>query len=261
MSQSSNRALAKGSVKLSGFLPGQSYWLSLLLTDTCTLYMMVVLGLGSKTLLAALQGSGLADAAATSGGRLQMLQMQLPRLDTPLRSLVPAALQQQGVSFDVLAVWRCTTGGEQQQQQQALYIQVDGRQGKEAAGTAMLRVYNSTTGLLAVAGPSRAGSAASSRDAAADGAAADGSSIKGLSGVLAIMPLLSSSQGELSWPQGHQVSRVEDVGMWGAFPKRFMACGLKMTFQCFEMGNISKAATCIIAQQCSRGCLTSCSAG
>lgn len=217
LNQASQRAVARGSLRLSGLLPGQHYSLALALTDTCTLYMTVVLGLGVSTLLAALQGPGLAAAAAASAGKLQLAQVGLPLLDRPLESLLKPAMLQQGAAVEVLAVWKGTTGStpgvqqqKQEQQPQPLQIQVDGREGSEAAGAAALRQHNSSTGLLAVGGPSRAGSATSSRD----GGAADSSSniLKGLSGVLAVMPIFSSEQQEALWPQEHQVGRALGAG-------------------------------------------------
>jgi hypothetical protein len=207
LSQSTNRALAKGSIKLSGLLPGQHYSLALTLTDSCTLYLTVALGLGCQTLLAALQGSELTAAAAETGGKLQLLQLGLPQLDRRLQSLLsPAAAQQAGM-YEVLAVWRCASAGQQQQQQQQgpVHMQLDAREGADASSGAMLRVYNSNNSLLAVGGPSRAGSAASSRDAttaAVEGSG--GSTLKGLSGLLAVVPVCSSEQ-DVPWPVGHQV--------------------------------------------------------
>jgi hypothetical protein len=205
--------LAKGSIKLSGLLPGQHYSLGLALTDSCTLYLTVVLGLGCQTLLAALQGSGLTAAAAETGGKLQLLQMGLPQLDRPLQGwLSPVAVQQAG-AYEVLAVWKCASAGQQQQQQQQgpVCIQLDAREGADASSGAMLRVCNSNNGLLAVRGPSRAGSAASSRDATAVAGAAegsDGSNLKGLSGVLAVVPVCSSEQ-DVPWPVSHLVSPAD----------------------------------------------------
>jgi hypothetical protein len=212
LSSSTNRALAKGTLKLSGLLPGQHYNLALSLTDTCTLYLTVVLGLGPRTLLEALQGSGLAAAAAETAGRVQLLQTGLP-LPSARNwcSLLSGAVQQQAAAYEVWGVWRCAgSNGEQQRQQQRqqepLYTALDGREGAAAASAAMLRVYNSNTGLLAVGGPSRANSAASSRDAPVAADVSDGSSLKGLGGVLAVVPLCSSSEQDVVWPQGHQVS-------------------------------------------------------
>jgi hypothetical protein len=207
MSASTNRAIAKGCLKLSGLVPGQHYPLALAVTESCTLYVTVVLGYGANTLLAALQGSGLGAAAAESAGKLQLLQLGLPQLDRAWQGLLLPAGQTLGSSYDILAVWRSATGSssqQQQQQQQPLYIQLDGREGSEAASAAMLRVYNSSSGLLAVGGPSRASSAASSRDVTpADGS--DGSSsLKGVYGVLAAVPLWSCGQ-EVPWPQSQQV--------------------------------------------------------
>jgi hypothetical protein len=209
LSSTSNRALAKGSLKLSGLLPGQHYSLALALTDTCTLYVTVVLGLGGQTLLEALQGSGLAAAAAESDGRLQLLQAALPHLEGPLQIPLADPSLLQGAGYEVWAVWRSADDSKQQQQQQEqhqqpVYIQLDAREGSEAGSAASLRVYNSNIGLLAVGAPSRAGSASSSRGVA-PAAEADGRALKGVGGVLAVVPLLTS-QVELEWPQEHQVN-------------------------------------------------------
>lgn len=217
LSSSTNRALAKGSLKLSGLLPGQHYNLALRLIDTCTLYITVVLGLGPKTLLEALQGSGLAAAAAETAGRLQLVQAALPLLSRPWHSLLSDAVQHQAAAYEVWAVWRCAgSNGQQQRQQQRqqepVYTALDGREGATAASAAMLRVYNSNSGLLAVGGPSRAGSAASSRDAPA-AEVSDGNNLNGLGGVLAVVPLCSSSGQDVVWLQGHQVSGPVRIGV------------------------------------------------
>jgi hypothetical protein len=206
LNNATNRALAKGSLKLSGLLPGQHYSLALTMTDTCTLYITVVLGLGFQTLVAALQGSGLAAAAAETDGRLQLLQTTLPQLEGPLQIPLSDPALLQGAGYEVWAVWRCASNSkqQQQQQQQPVYIPLDAREGSEAASAASLRVYHSNVGLLAVGGPSRAGSASSSRDVA-PAAEADGSNLKGVGGVLAAVPLITS-QMELEWPQEHQVN-------------------------------------------------------
>ena len=210
LSASSQRPVAKGSIRLSGLLPGQHYSIALCLTDTCTLYITLVLGLGSSTLLAALQGSGLAAADAANAGQLQLLQVGLPVIDQPLVDLLPQALLQQGDPFEVLAVWAAgARSSNVQQPQQPIYTVLDGRDGSEAVGAAVLRSINSNVGLLAVGGPSRAGSAASSRDAtgATDAGAANisSSSLKGVSGVLACIPIHSSQQEDDCWPDNHQV--------------------------------------------------------
>jgi hypothetical protein len=215
MSASTNRAVAKGCLKLSGLVPGQHYPLALALTESCTLYMTVVLGYGANTLLSALQGSGLGAAAAESAGKLQLLQLGLPQLDKNWQGLLSPAALTLGSSYDILAVWRSAGGSpqQQQQQQQPLYINLDAREGSEAASAAMLRVYNSSNGLLAVGGPSRASSATSSRDAGAADGSDGSSSVKGVYGVLGAVPLCSCGQ-EVPWPQSQQVGASSAPHAW-----------------------------------------------
>lgn len=172
------------------------------------------------------------------------MQAALPLISRPWHSLLSDAVQQQAAAYEVWAVWRCAgSNGEQQRQQQRqqepVYTLLDGREGAAAAITAMLRVYNSNSGLLAVGGPSRAGSAASSRDAPA-AEVSDGSNLKGLGGVLAVVPLCSSSGQDMAWPQGHQVSWPVRIGVAHTEP---------LVFRPFRLQHVAQAGSLQAAAQ------------
>lgn len=46
MHEGSSRVLAKGALRLCSLIPGQHYSLAMALSETCLLYLTVVLGLG-----------------------------------------------------------------------------------------------------------------------------------------------------------------------------------------------------------------------
>jgi hypothetical protein len=87
VNDSTSRVLVKGSLPLAGLIPGYPYSLAVALSDACRLFITVVLGLGAKTQLDAMQGSGI--AASGLADKIRLLQLRVANSSMLLSSLVP----------------------------------------------------------------------------------------------------------------------------------------------------------------------------
>eukprot|EP00775_Hariotina_reticulata_P003143 gene3143-3420_t len=159
VNDSTSRVLVKGSLPLTGLIPGYPYSLAVALSEVCMLYVTVVLGLGAKTQLDALQGAGI--AASGLADQIRLLQLRVANSSIPLSSLVPGSAPNEG---QLWAVWRAQPGPTAPQSSRSLqlYAPLEGREGGEGAASAAIRGVNGGVGLMspAVVGGSADGSGA-----------------------------------------------------------------------------------------------------
>uniref|UniRef100_A0A383WD17 C2 domain-containing protein n=1 Tax=Tetradesmus obliquus TaxID=3088 RepID=A0A383WD17_TETOB len=242
--EGSGLLLLKGSVPLSCLIPGQHYSLAVALSDACCLYLTLVLGLGAKTQLEALQGCGMGGGAAAAAN-MKLLQLRLASCSPPLQSLWPGP----AAAGEVWAVWRScpcpqTTSSSSSSpaslgaQQLQLHSPLDGREGSERAAAAVLRSINSSSGLLSTA-------------VLATGRASQADSEEARAAVLAALPLQGLLQQQLAgagdgqqlWPQEHLVL----LPCWAANPT---AVTLELYMQPYPGSSISSSSRALQPAVC-----------